>query len=143
MFLFFSSSLSLVSLSLSLPLSLFVSLSQPSNHTHHWPLATTIPTTITMIKDPCWSNRSSWRSTSINSMIYTGHVDDPRTQTHEPRPINPNPWTQTHKPRPTKSSKHNHRQSTLIGEPYQRSIEREKRRKKWERKEKDRRERTV
>ena len=52
-FIFFILSLSGLTISLSLPLSLFVSLSQPSNHTHHWPLATTIPTTITTIKDPC------------------------------------------------------------------------------------------
>ena len=52
---------------------------------------------------------------------------DPRTQTHEPRPTNPNPQnrrsTSDHDPRP--SAEHNHRQSTLIDEPYRQSIERE------------------
>ena len=117
MFLFYSSSLS--GLTVSLSLSLIVSLSQPSNHTHHQPLATTIPTTTTTIKDtlmrptpiksithanetyqvndPHWS---TWRSTPVTSMI------------HKPRPMNPNSQTQTHELRPTNPDPQNHRSTS-------------------------------
>ena len=77
-FYFFSSSfwshyfsLSL-SISLSLPLSLSVSLSQPNNHTHHRPLATTILTTTTTIKDPHWSSRWPTSLRPIKLMIHAG-----------------------------------------------------------------------
>ena len=132
-----------LSLSPSLPLlhSLSISLSQPTNQTHYRTLATTITTTTIMIRDP---HQSSWWPTSmrlIKSTIHTGQLDDPcqsrrwstsvdpRTQTHKPRPIKSPEHivgahqTMTHDPRP--SLEHNHWQSTLIGEPQQRSTERE------------------
>ena len=67
---------------LSLLVSLSLSLSQPNNPTHRRPPTTTIPTTTTMIWDPC---QSSWQSTPVKSMI------------HKPRPMNPNPQTHTQK----------------------------------------------
>ena len=102
-FIFFILSLSGLTISLSLPLgltispswshclSLFVSLSQPSNHTHHRPLATqfqrpsqqlkthadeTHADQIDQVDDP---RRSTQRSTPVTLMI------------HERRPMNPDP----------------------------------------------------
>ena len=76
---------------LSLPLSLSVSLSQPSNPTYRWPLATTIPTTITMIRDPRRSSRWSIPTTLIKLMIHAGQLNDPRWSRWWS--TNPDPWT--------------------------------------------------
>ena len=127
-----------LSISLSLPLSFSVSLSQPSNHTHHWPLATTIPTTTTTIRDLRWWDpcRSSWWPTlmrSIKSMIHAGHVNDPRTQTHELRPTNLDP-----KNRQSTSLKHIKPQPTTIVEAQSSAEHRERREKKEVREERER-----
>ena len=80
-----------LSISLSLPLSFSVSLSQPSNPTYRWPPATTIPTTITTIRDPRRSSRWSIPTTLIKLMIHAGQLNDPRWSRRWS--TNPDPWT--------------------------------------------------
>ena len=148
MFLFFSSSLSGLTVSLSLPLSLTVS---PSL------LLGLIVSTQQSNPPPATSHHNSndhhndQRPTLIKSMTHaneTDQVNDPRQSTrrstpvtsmiHKRRPMNPKPWTQTHELRLTKSLEHiveahqtkthDHCRSTLIGE-----AQREKREERSER----------
>ena len=103
---FFFHPLSLVSLSLSPPFSLSISLSLPlgltvSTQQSYPPQFQRPPqwleTDANQVDEPCQWDQPSRQSTLVNSTIHAGHVDDPRMQTHKPKPMNSNPQTQTHK----------------------------------------------